>query len=314
MIDYVNKKTMFKEIFEVILFTVTFVFLAGILPSIALFGFGVSSEEVNNVFQSVLFYGGLGGLFALALVLMRFWEMFLRRSNNRELYDSTGFISARLHDPEKSVLAKLLPNIVSYLSIGNVIVFSFIFFSLIGLFGVLQNSFFVAIPNFVGEQQFTKTGTIILAGEPAASVETVMWLFIASIILGIVDWLENTSKVSVISGWILRVFVFIPIFVGSWVLFHFARYGSDETKIFGTAMFGLSGALSILIIGSFLPWYIFHFINNTLQRANGTILQPGLFPDEIIVVFVGTIIASLLIMRVIAYLITSKKFSNLSIE
>lgn len=297
---FLSDSESWREWLEVVFSSIFFAFSAGIVPFVALFVIrGAESAD----FDKFMVYGVFMGLFFTPLILMRITEIFTKK--NSRLYDKWGWIQAIFHDPDKGLVSILAPKFKKYFNASNIIFWSILIFSIIGLWSVFQNSFFVTLPKVYVEQQVTETGQLLLAGEPASSQETILFTYIASVILGLIIWASKTKRINEVSGWILRVGIFPALFVGLVVMFHFARYGATDTALVGTAIFGMVGALSFLIFGSFIPWYIFHVSNNFLQQAN------KLFPDELTAVGVITFLLIVIIVRIIVFFNNKSSGSSL---
>ena len=53
-----------------------------------------------------------------------------------------------------------------------------------------------------------------------------------------------------------------------WIGLHSLRYGGSDVSLIAVGFFGFMGALLTMLFGSILIWWIWHFINNLLQKAS----------------------------------------------
>ena len=49
--------------------------------------------------------------------------------------------------------------------------------------------------------------------------------------------------------------------------YHSIVYGNDEAALTSTFVFGLIGSASVILIGSIIPWIVFHQINNLVVKS-----------------------------------------------
>lgn len=265
-----------REIVELVGFVVFIVLMSGLLTFLGLF-VGRGLEDTESL-QKVWFYLGVTAVFLIGVVSLKLYDVVSNRE--RPLF-SGGFI----HDPEKGVLGKLFSK---YLSLKNVVFGSLFLFTIVGLFSVVTNTFFAGIPSF--QQSITPMGRLILAVEPAVSSETLILMFLMSVSYGLISYFSRNRSDNVV----LKLFLSVPLTTVFWVLFHSVRYGFSEVALLGTAVFGFVSALLIVLTGSFIPTYVFHFMNNFFLQAK------SLFSTEIILsvsVFWLIILSAFLLIR-----------------
>lgn len=266
-----NKK-LSRTILENVVITLVAFVLGLALPALALFFFG--GYEIADYIQKVQFYYALGIFSLVALIMLSVGEYLA--STNKKIYERWGWMKAITYDPDMSIVSeiKFVRNILSRpFLLANI---GIIIFLIIGIFSVVTNTFFASSP----EQQVTETGTLVIATEPAASAETLFFAVIASLMLGAIKWYGAIKGLGKGFYIFMGLFGFCPAFTLSWIAYHYVRYGAQESKLLATASFGLGGALLILITGTVLLWYIWHFFNNLLQKAN------ELFSSDIVAIVV----------------------------
>ena len=292
-----------QESYEGVLTAILFGLSSLLVPYIALFGLGGAENIVN--LDKVNFYSGSAGFALVVILAMTFWEVSARL--NKERFRKSGWIGAILHDPDKSLIGLYVPTIAKKMSITTVIFVSFLIFSILGLYSVTQNTFYTGVPQFVlPAQQITTTSELLLAAEPAAGSETLIATIPASLLIMWVYWKLKLGQIDKTTATLYLLTVVIPAIVGFWTLLHLAVYGANDTQILGTAFFGFVGAISYVVFGTFIPWYIFHVINNILFVAN------NLFADELTIIAMGTVIGIVIILKVLFSLSSMKNGTAVS--
>ena len=305
MVELFAQKPIKHELYELVIICIMFGVMGLVVPFIALFGLGGGENTAN--FEKVKFYFATIGFSLLLIVILRAWEMYAKK--DREVYNKTGWIGAILHDPDKGLIGLHFPSMIKYFTISNVFLASLFIFSILGIYGVTQNTWFTGLPriDWPAPQQITTTSELLLAAEPASSSEASLFIFMASLPISYLIWKYRKGQIDLITLTLLFLFVFIPVFMGLWTLFHFATHGADDTAILGTAFFGFVGGVSFAIFGTFIPWFVFHGINNVMRIAAGDRAHPGLFPDETIIIFTLTLLAIVFIMKTLIFLSSNKK-------
>jgi len=254
------------EVKENIIAGIVILIMTVVLPMLGLFFFG--GIESSEFFNKSLFYYIVGTISFLILSLLSVGEYF-------------GWLWSRslIHDPENGLLKDT--SIAKYLTPGLVFNISFILFSLIGISAVLTNTVFVAIPGTT-EFQVQPTGELILATEPAASAETLLFVCLISIMWGYGNYYIKQKRMDSSTRYLLAIGI-VLITILAWVALHFARYGSAETDLAGVAIFAAGGALVTLLSGSIIPWYVWHFLNNLFVKANSMFSNEGIIATTFIV-------------------------------
>jgi len=137
---------------------------------------------------------------------------------------------------------------------------SFIFFSIVGIFQSVYSLSFVGIPQ-QAFQQVTKVGSIVFSVEPPAFAETLLILFIFYCLLSVVGYFTSKWKLGKGAYYFGGVLMSILTSVG-WMGLHKLIYGSSESALLYTGIFGFAGCILTLLFGSFVIFYIFHITNN----------------------------------------------------
>lgn len=257
MIDLFRK--FWQDWGDIIGMSIWFVLFAGLLPILALF-FGGGAER-SDLLQTFIFYTSFGGIFLVGLIALRIFEVFSRYVPNGE--NTLGWANAVIHDEEKGLLKAFFPSF--HANFSNYVIVSFIVFAGLGIIATVTGTFFVAIPPI--EQQVTETSQIIMTAEPAASTETLVFVFVYSILFGLLMWGEHRGFYPKEGRWGLMILL-VLVMTAFWTGFHLVRYGSQETSLLTTAIFGFVGAITMAFFGSFIPWYIFHFTHNLFAKLN----------------------------------------------
>ena len=176
----------------------------------------------------------------------------------------SGFGDIILHN-DNSLISKI-PGLKFLAKPSNLIMFSILIFSVLGLIGVFSNTFFAQIPQV--EQQVTETGKVLLSIEPAASSENMFFFFLISLILSFVNFYTFKYKWEIGVNYLFRLFL-IPLIIGLlWMGLHSVRYGSSDLALLGVFTFGFFGALLTLLFESLIVWWTWHILNNLFFKIN----------------------------------------------
>ncbi len=265
------------------------------IPVLALFlGGGAEDPEL---FNKVIFYSAVGSGFLFGIVALRIIEFFATRSN--EVYQKYGWAKAIIHEPRLGWL-KGLPFYDFFTKFHILLILSVWFFSIMSFASVISGRFFTFVSLPPVQQQVTETARLALAVEPAASVETVMFMFLISLLFGPILWLRDSGRLTgnvpiddLISRFLQVGAVLFFSFI--WVGFHLIRYGADDTAIFATFVFGLIGGIFFLLSGSFIPWYIFHVMNNLVLMAKILFSSDLMLILSVIILLIITIVTLIVV-------------------
>ena len=145
------------------------------------------------------------------------------------------------------------------LSIFRVFIIGTLVFGGLGIIQVFTNFSFVGIPQM--PFQVTPFGEAFFSAEPPAFAETMMAVFVFSLLMGLVGWF--TSKLKLGKMGYFAIGIFICLIVGIiWMGYHSAVYSNSEAKLLATFIFGFGGSLITLHTGTVWFWYLWHFFNN----------------------------------------------------
>lgn len=173
------------------------------------------------------------------------------------------FTVSMIYSPEDGLLYKLSPKYFQWLKNPmRVLWYSILFFGLFGLLVIFQPQLAVTSGGQVALQQVT-AGTEVSFNALVPSIAENGTLFaILSLFMGLVAFLVAKSKTRNIWAYFTGGF-FVSILMGLiWMSFHFIAKGNSEAGLIGTFIFGFAGSFITIITGIFIPWVIWHFMNN----------------------------------------------------
>ena len=155
---------MFKSV-NALYLVIFSVFQAGWIAALALFAFGgVESSE---------YFGGVAFYYAYGLMGLAGVAAFYILGKNKAKF---GY--AVIHDPTEGLFSKY-----KILSFWRWTFLGVIVWGIVGMFSFISNTFFWQIPAL--QQQFTETGKLLSAIEPASTSETLFDLFLFFLYLSI---------------------------------------------------------------------------------------------------------------------------------
>lgn len=272
------------EVKEITFFVLLGIFMTVIMPLV--FGFAMKSFEES--FQTgrplqfgdflttyIIYYIMIFGAMGLAVLKVR--EMFITNRGEHPSSQSKPSIAsvAYLHDPEQDGLLYNLSESLGFKGRKNFMHWSqsilrnFIIWTLVfGGIGILQlyNHFaFVGVPQI--PFQVTAAAKVFFTAEPAAFAETMLFILIFSIGMGFVGWFTSKTKLGKVGYYGFGVLVCVAIGLG-WMGFHNIVYGNNEAALLSTFIFGFGGSMLTLLSGTFIPWYCWHFFNNTFVKLS----------------------------------------------
>lgn len=228
---------------------------------------------VSFMIYYIMIVGGLIGLIALKvreMILTKRGEHIARQSKPNIM------AVAYMHDPEidgalYNMFRKLGLKIFGKnpmrwsLSMTRMFIIGTLLF---GTFGLLQTANpdlqVVGIPQL--QFQFTKTADVLFSAEPAAFGETTIMIFMLSLLVGINAYLTSKFKLPIWMFWFITFMLICPLIGLTWMGYHLIVYGSSETALFGTFIFGWLGSTLTILTGSFILWYVWHFWNNFFAK------------------------------------------------
>lgn len=252
------------------------------MVAFALYAFG--GVELQDYFQKSVYYPVIGFAGLLGLIALKVINIIKRGKTN---------VQGIIHDPRYGVLGRFFKDITFFFKPGRLLIASLIFFSLFGLLSVYTNTFVTAIP--VVEQEVTQTGELTLATEPAASSETLFFVFLLSLMISIAAWMQEKYKWSTSVFWV-AVFIIVIINGALFTGLHLARYGAEESALVSNMIFGTAGSGMTVLTGSIIPFYAWHFCNNLFFKANDMFAD-----DAILAVTLSIMILSALIYGIYSF-------------
>lgn len=290
-----DKKEFWLEILRITFWATFFLVTGFIIPTVLGFAFngyesiaGQKPLDIGDIFIKNLAYFTflfamiLGYLFFAIRELIVYGTEDAITSNKNYLFSTVidhnpredGFLVRAInyvHPPT----AKWISNPV------RMFLFFGIIFALVGLHSATTGSFFSGIPPT--QFQVAPASLVIFAAEPAATTENGVFVFILlSIVLGFVLYfskklIPKNKNLRVFVYFSIAVFLVAPLFGLGWEGYHKLVYGNDDAKLLATFVFGFSGVILTVAFGSFIPWYVWHVMNNSflkmseLATSNGSI-------------------------------------------
>lgn len=237
--------------------------------TLGLFTFKAIESQLYR--ELAIFYWVILGVSALALTGLLLRNYFRK--------DEKKFGFAFIHNPKYGALYQIFGLkwkdkglLASFYKLRYFITFCVLLFSIMGLAWVTQNTFFHQAPIWITEQQITPLGDFILSIEPASFAESILDILILMLLWSILRYIIknffSASKLSKAIYWVV-LFTIFPILNGlTRVLYHLSRYQNIEVDLFNVALGGFIETILIVFLGSVLIYYIGHFINNLLYKAN----------------------------------------------
>lgn len=269
---------------EIAFFVLLGVFMTIVLPLV--FGFGLKGFEESfvagrplqfgDILTSFLIYyililGALFGGIAFGLVKI----LTIKKGQHPATQDNPNisriFSVSLIHDPEDGALYTLFrkmgmsqkKNFMRWsISIARMFAVAIIFF---GFLGLLSLSFpqlqIVSIPGKV-LQQITPATQVYFTAEPPAFAETGIMLAVFMLLMGIVAYLVAKYKLGITMYYVIGFILVSPLIGLLWYGFHNIVYQNSAQAHFSTFIFGWIGSSLTLLLGSFIFWYVWHFMNN----------------------------------------------------
>jgi len=265
------------EINEITFFVIFGLLMTIIIPVVFGFVFGGFEEsfvsgrplQFGDILTNYLLYWILIIVALIGLPMLKIREMYLtKRGEHHSSQKNPRLMGvAYLHDPEQDGLLYSMSNELglkkNYMRWSLSMLRMFIIFTLIfGGIGIVQtitNFSFVGIPQM--PFQLTSFGKVFFSAEPPAFAETMMAIFIFSLLMGIVGYLTSKYKFGKM-GYFSIGFVVCSMMAILWMGYHSIVYSNSESALIATLIFGFFGSMLTLLFGSWIPWYTWHFWNN----------------------------------------------------
>lgn len=299
------------EYFKHELKEITFFMLLGIIAAIILplmfgFGFKTFAESFQEgralqfgdfLFSYMIYYIMIFGAL-IGLPILKIREMYLTdtRVHPAKQQDPKLFALAYLHDPEQDGALYRLSEWMGFKgdrnfmrwsrSIFRMIIIFGILFAIVGVFQAATEFKFVDIPQSIVE--VSKTAQVYLTMEPPSFAETMLMLFIFSILMSFNSWFCSKFKLGEFPYYLIGFFVCVLVGL-FWMGFHAIVYGNDEAALAVTFIFGFIGSLLTLLFGTFIPWYMWHLDNNMFAK----ITEIAIRNEDVIFVSVALIVLAL---------------------
>jgi MFS family permease len=159
-------------------------------------------------------------------------------------------------------------------SMLRLFIISILFFGLICIFKT-----FTSIPNLTF--QITPSMSVFFSAEPASFSETMMIIFVLSLLLGLNAYLVSKFKLPTFVYWLITLLIICPALGFGWSLMHSIVYGNSEVDLATTFIFGYAGITLTVLLGSFIPFYTWHFLNNIFARLK----ELSLVKEDLLLVF-----------------------------
>ena len=274
-----------KKIAETLLLVIILGFLTFLVPQSI--GLGAGGFDSADALLKNSFY--LSGAVFLFLTLLAIIYSLIDKKGD-EKYGSSVFFNSIGKFPSMKIFRKL--NSVQLL-LG-----SFILFSIFGLFSAMTGQSFLVTGIGTIEQQFTPIGQMIysvLLVPGSENMGLMLVLSVATIILGLLarkyEWSKTNYAIYVIASSIVLSGVY-------WVINHLLRYAGEDLSIAGVITFGVTMGVLTVASGSWIPAWVLHFTNNLF-------LQLKTFYDSDVIISTAVII--LVILSYLLYRVTKNK-------
>ena len=274
-----------KKIAETLLLVIILGFLTFLVPQSI--GLGAGGFDSADALLKNSFY--LSGAVFLFLTLLAIIYSLIDKKGD-EKYGSSVFFNSIGKFPSMKIFRKL--NSVQLL-LG-----SFILFSIFGLFSAMTGQSFLVTGIGTIEQQFTPIGQMIysvLLVPGSENMGLMLVLSVATIILGLLarkyEWSKTNYAIYVIASSIILSGVY-------WVINHLLRYAGEDLSIAGVITFGVTMGVLTVASGSWIPAWVLHFTNNLF-------LQLKTFYDSDVIISTAVII--LVILSYLLYKVTKNK-------
>ena len=278
----------YKEITFFIIFGLVMAILLPIFLGFALKGFEESFVagrplEFGDILVTYMIYYIMILVGLIGLPILKIREMLLtkRGENVARQSNPSMFSVAYLHDPEVDGLLYQLfryfglkgkKNPMKWsLSILRVFIISTLIFAGVGVLQIMTGTQSTAIPQI--PFQMTETMEVLFTAEPPAFAETTMMLFVFSLLMGLVAFINSKFKLPIFVFWVIGILIVCPFIGISWMSFHSIVYGNSDASLFATFLFGWIGSTLTLLFGTFILWYSWHFWNNVFAKLNEIVPQ-----------------------------------------
>lgn len=184
------------------------------------------------------------------------------------------FTYSPIHSPEENgLLYYLFPKAFKWTKNPlKLLWYSFLAFSLFGIAILFKPQIAIAGVPQLNFQQITAFSEIGFKALVPAWVENGVLTFFFAILSGIGAYLiaKTVRKKDLWFGWNFFMCIIMGFF---WMGFHAIVYGSSESSLIVTFLFGFIITLLIVLFGSILPSFMLHFMNNTILILTGIVTR-----------------------------------------
>ena len=238
-------KTLIRE-------TSLIIIVVGLMVVISqLIGFGKAGFTDQSILIQFLFYIGLGSAYVIALVVILIRENYIRKGDER--YGDSLCINSQGQPPSLSFFKKYSTFQILWVSIIIALAFS--------LFNLLTKQLiFTGVS--VLPQQFSQVDSLFYSSALIPASEN----FGAFLVLGLsLFYIRNFARAR---NWSKSQFQIVSIILISLLISvyglinHITRYAGSDLSLETVFFFWLIGGILSITVGSFLPFWILHIVNN----------------------------------------------------
>jgi hypothetical protein len=315
-----NNKSIWYEVAEIVLYIFGLVWIALIIPMVFGFALGGFEESFKTAFISLTGYLGTFLIYipllliSICIIMYPIASLLKKLTGQDKITWLDMFTISYIFSPENGLLYKLFENMdldkkKNPMRFGTnvirVLAWSIIIFGGLGLLQVVFPQLNVAsVPHAITQQISTGADIAFGAGIPTfAENGTVSFIFF--FFLGINYYLcfkfIKDKKFAWLVFFTVTVLLICPLCAGIWLSIHNLVYSSSETAQQATFIFGLLGTVITILLGTMIPWGVWHFFNNfsvKLQELSTGNEDWIFFYGLIWVIFtVSTIIIEILLWR-----------------
>lgn len=277
------------EKLEIGFYLILGIMMVGILP--LFIGLGLLGFEESFIEGQPLTFGSLLAnyiiyipfvIIALSVIIFPIMNLLLIRKGQHPATQENPtwwriFTVSLIHSPENGALYTLFrkmglgrkQNYMNWsLSILRLFAISTIVFASFGTLSLIfPEAQVVGIPNTVF-QQVTPFTEVLFTAEPPAFSETGTMLFVLFLLLGLNAYFVSKFKLGIATFFMIAILFITPVIGFGWMSLHNIVYAGSDQARFATFIFGFFGSLMTILVGSFIPWYSWHFWNNVYAKLN----------------------------------------------
>ena len=266
-----------KEWYQNLAFSFGFILLPSILFSLYA-GFVEKGLTETEFISLSNFYWLIGVIFAFFLLILVLGNIF-GLDKHKGLFGSI-LSMTMIIDPNKALIGQISKGSNKFMNnFFNVWVLALLIFGAFVLIQSSQNQFFTAFPT--GEQQVTPTGKLIYAVYPGADAETLMFIVLTIIQLGVLHYLLVTKGKQKYLTFLLIAILLVPILIGvEGIGLHLLRYSGSELSLLSVFIFWWFNALIYIFSGVSIFWFVSHQLNNLFYYLSQADIQKNVITNE----------------------------------